>query len=208
MRFKFLLLSISLILAVTLTVFAQGRDISGFILFDDGERVEFKAADSIEESLFKLLDSSKDGRCEVRENGIEMLTMVKNGQNVTVTFQGRTEEGTVSAIKQSFSNARATGRLSACKANLRAIGTALEMYYVDFGKYPESLAALVPEYLLAIPPCSGSQPPTYTYELLPEPVHYQLRCDSGNHESLGVEKGLPAYNGQEGLIEYEEESRE
>ncbi len=43
---------------------------------------------------------------------------------------------------------------SACKSNLKNIGTALEMYSSDHGgEYPPSLATLSPEYLKRIPEC-------------------------------------------------------
>lgn len=201
MSLNFRLLLLSLVAAVTLVVSAQDRQISGFVLFDDGERIEMKTDEDMEHNFFRLLDSAKDGRCEMSENGVEVLSMVKKGQEVTVTFQGKTEVSTVSEVKQSFAKARAHGQLTACKSNLKNIATALEMYAVDTdGEYPENLSGLTPDYLIRIPECPASGASPYSYKLLQDPFSYQIQC-TGSHESIGVEKGLPAYNSHEGLIE-------
>ncbi len=63
----------------------------------------------------------------------------------------------------------------ACRENLTNIGTALEMYSVDFRTYPESMEPLTPNYLPTVPVC-----PTggagYFYEKSDEGGGYRLHC--------------------------------
>ena len=64
-----------------------------------------------------------------------------------------------------FVQARARGQLTACKSNLKNIGTAAEMYSTDWeGRYPNSLALLTPNYLQTIPECPPARRVTYEYE--------------------------------------------
>lgn len=51
-----------------------------------------------------------------------------------------------------------------CRATLKNVGTALEMYATDAsGRYPPRMEALVPSYLKAMPTCPASRKATYGY---------------------------------------------
>lgn len=55
------------------------------------------------------------------------------------------------------------GQLTACKSNLKNIGTGLEMYSTDYGgRYPTSLAQLTPNYLKTLPQCPTAGRDTYS----------------------------------------------
>lgn len=108
-----------------------------------------------------------------------------------------------------FIRARAQGQLTACKSNLKNIGTAMEMYSTDWsGKYPSGIGSLTPNYLKTIPICPAEGTDTYTTgfsRTLGNPGAYQdyyyVACQGGNHESVNVSGNYPAYNGVVGLIE-------
>jgi hypothetical protein len=76
---------------------------------------------------------------------------------------------------------------SACKSNLKNIGTALEMYSSDHGgEYPPSLATLSPEYLKRIPECPLAGQDTYSpsYNLSWAPtLPREISCPSHGNES-------------------------
>jgi len=62
-----------------------------------------------------------------------------------------------------FVRARARGQLTACKSNLKNIGTALEMYFTDNqGRYPVALSQLTPSYLKSVPTCPATGKDTYS----------------------------------------------
>ncbi len=107
-----------------------------------------------------------------------------------------------------FVRARARGALTACKSNLKNIGTAMEMYSTDHsGKYPASMNQLTPNYLKTIPECpqnganaykmwvGANAPMNNDYE-----DYYYICCLKG-HTKVSVSQGYPAYNGVLGLIE-------
>lgn len=105
--------------------------------------------------------------------------------------------------------ARAGGAVTACKANLRDIGTALEMYSTDWsGKYPTSTTLLTPNYLKTIPDCPAAAN-TYvvtfgpTAPMNPDSYedYYYVECRGENHLHVSVTGNYPAYNGVVGLIE-------
>lgn len=109
-----------------------------------------------------------------------------------------------------FLRARARGSLTACKSNLKNIGSALEMYSTDWsGKYPTSLNALTPNYLKSIPECPSAGSMTYRVYFGPNarcnPDHYEdyyyVECYGQNHDRVSVTGNYPAYNGIQGLIE-------
>ena len=108
-----------------------------------------------------------------------------------------------------FIRARAQGQLTACKSNLKNIGTALEMYSTDWsGKYPNPLALtkLTPNYLKSIPECPAAASNTYTLSstvLNPDNYqdYYYVQCAGANHKAVSVTADYPAYNGIQGLIE-------
>jgi hypothetical protein len=102
------------------------------------------------------------------------------------------------------------GQLTACKSNLKNIGTAYEMYSTDFaGKYPPHIGLLTPNYLKTIPECPEAQKVTYKVSMSPgAPMnpegyedYYYVECYGANHTSVSVTANYPAYNGIQGLIE-------
>jgi hypothetical protein len=106
--------------------------------------------------------------------------------------------------------ARAQGQLTACKSNLKNIGTALEMYSTDNGgKYPEGLGALTPKYLKTIPECPAAMTMTYLAQWGPTAEDntgeyldfYSVRCAGKHHASLRVDSDYPRYTSVVGLIE-------
>ena len=107
-----------------------------------------------------------------------------------------------------FAKARSQGQLSACKSNLKNIGTALEMWSVDNnGEYPKSMAVLAPGYLRMIPTCPAAEADTYseTYRLIKSEEHgytyYEVYCKGSHHERVGCPENYPRYNGESGLME-------
>ncbi len=94
---------------------------------------------------------------------------------------------------------------TACKSNLRNIGTALEMYSVDSqGDYPRVLGGLTPNYLKTIPTCPSIGSVTYVYEGTQAGNHslYTVFCGGLNHEGMGIKApNYPQYTSATGLIE-------
>jgi hypothetical protein len=106
-----------------------------------------------------------------------------------------------------FSRARADGQLTACKSNLKNIGTALEMWATDHeGRYPESLQQLTPEYLRAIPECPAAGMDTYSdsYTMSKgedaQGDSFELYCKGHNHAER-LEEDFPRYNSLQGILE-------
>lgn len=200
------LIPLLLVFLTTLTLSALAQTETGFILFADGERIEMpqdKDNDALEVFFMTLIDSSKDGRCEIQENGETNFTIEKVGDQVTLTFQGQVETMSVEQAKANFAEAKAQGQLTACKSNQKNIATALEMWAADHeGKYPRSLSELTPDYLKMLPECPVSRTETYssTYKPMAEPTNYQFHC-TGDHSAAGMAPGLPSYNGETGLVE-------
>ena len=109
-----------------------------------------------------------------------------------------------------FIRARAQGQLTACKSNLKNIGTAMEMYSTDWGgKYPTAigLPGLAPNYLKTIPECPAAGSSTYTalfsgaLNTAGYQDYYYISCNGGNHTAVSVSGNYPAYDGIQGLIE-------
>lgn len=77
----------------------------------------------------------------------------------------------VSVCNQQRLTRKASDDLNACKANLRNIATACEMYSTDnCGRYPHSLDQLVPQYLTTPPQCPASCGQDYDYKVNSGPV--------------------------------------
>jgi hypothetical protein len=102
-----------------------------------------------------------------------------------------------------------SGTLTACKSNLKNLGTAMEMYSVDWsGRYPPTMELLTPNYLKTIPECPAASKVTYYLETGPEgrgntekfEDYYFFMCQGENHKSVDVPKDYPQYNGTEGLL--------
>ncbi len=57
-----------------------------------------------------------------------------------------------------FLRARAQSQVASTKGNLKNIATALESYFVDFGRYPALATSLQPTYTRTLPrdPCTGA----------------------------------------------------
>jgi type II secretory pathway pseudopilin PulG len=107
-----------------------------------------------------------------------------------------------------FIRARSRGQLTACKSNLKNIGTAFEMYSTDYsGKYPKSMDLLTPKYLKTIPECPSAGKVTYTmkttaaYNTAGFQDYYFIRCEGRNHTAVSVDENYPQYDGIQGLIE-------
>lgn len=102
------------------------------------------------------------------------------------------------------------GPLTACKSNLKNMGTAMEMYSTDWsGKYPHNVGYLTPNYLKTMPDCPKAKRPTYKmtfgesapYNTQSYRDYYFIECTGGNHLEVDVPWNYPQYNGIIGLIE-------
>lgn len=110
-----------------------------------------------------------------------------------------------------FIRARAQGQLTACKSNLKNIGTACEMYSTDWsGKYAAGLSTLSPNYLKEIPECPAAGSDTYTsayttgttaYNSPAFQDYYFLFCSGTFHTSVSLPSNYPQYDGISGLLD-------
>lgn len=108
-----------------------------------------------------------------------------------------------------FIRARAQGQVTSCKANLKNIGTACEMYATDNGgRYPGSLTKLAEEnngiqaYMKTIPKCpSAGTSAVYKYSATMNPDQYLVYCSGSNHTAAGCSANLPAFTATVGLLE-------
>ena len=101
------------------------------------------------------------------------------------------------------------GQLTACKSNLKNIGTALEMYSTDWnGHYPRNLNLLTPNYLKTIPECPNAGRVTYRADFGPQAGYnnrrfqdyYVVECAGNNHRGASVPPDYPQYDAVNGLI--------
>lgn len=113
-------------------------------------------------------------------------------------------------IVPQFIGCRCGGSLTACKSNLKNIGTALEMYSTDWhGHYPRNLNQLVPNYLRELPDCPSAGRMTYRADFgLQAPGntghfedYYCIECAGDWHTSVALPPNYPRYNGIEGLVD-------
>lgn len=113
--------------------------------------------------------------------------------------------GLAAVLVPNFMRARPRGSGTACKSNLKNIGTALEMYATDFkGDYPRLLGGLTPNYLKTIPTCPAVGSVTYLYVGTNAGNHslYTVVCGGLNHEGMGINApNYPQYTSATGLIE-------
>lgn len=101
-----------------------------------------------------------------------------------------------------FLRARAQGQLTACKSNLKNIGTALEMYSTDsYGRYPTTITMITPNYLKVIPTCASAGAITYSYVRTQVPDCYTTWCNGTFHTSITGKASYPQYDSIQGLIE-------
>ena len=111
----------------------------------------------------------------------------------------------------SFLRSRAPGQLTACKSNLKNIGTALEMYSTDFaGKYPRNIDQLRPNYLKTIPECPAADRTTYRVSFgrnAPGNAnpgyadYFFIECVGGNHENASVTGDYPVFQSMPAIHE-------
>jgi len=100
-----------------------------------------------------------------------------------------------------FLRARAQGQLTACKSNLKNIGTAMEMYSSDSqGRYPLAITAITPSYLKTLPTCASAGVITYTYSRTTVPDAYTAWC-SGSYHTPMTGADYPKYDAVQGLYE-------
>lgn len=100
-------------------------------------------------------------------------------------------------------------RLSSCKSNMREIVAALEKFQMDhYKRYPDTLAALIPTYLPAIPVCPTADKDTYSasYRYRPptdtSPGYLWLACIGRHHLEASVYRhDRPSYNFKYGIVE-------
>ncbi|MEW6282805.1 MAG: hypothetical protein AB1758_29610 [Candidatus Eremiobacterota bacterium] len=96
--------------------------------------------------------------------------------------------------------------MTACKSNLKNIGTALETFYSDVydgegaGRYPSGLGELTPNYLKALPICPSAGTVTYDYRAAGD--RYTFVCRGTHHKGVGITAAdYPQYTSVQGLIE-------
>lgn len=101
-----------------------------------------------------------------------------------------------------FMRARARGQITACKSNLKNIGTACEMFATDHkGLYPRKMAELMPAYLKKIPTCPGAGRDTYSGVYLQGEKNYTVFCSGLNHANASSSQNYPQFTSLEGLVE-------
>lgn len=94
------------------------------------------------------------------------------------------------------------GTLTACKSNLKNIGTALEMYSTDnYGRYPCKLDDVTPSYVKVIPTCPSAGYNSYIYIRSTNPDVYTTWCNGSHHTSITNIPNYPQYDSIEGLRE-------
>ena len=104
-----------------------------------------------------------------------------------------------------FVKARAQGQLTACKSNLKNIGTAEEMFAADHnGRYTGTLRYLQDgsqNYMRVIPTCPLVPASDYTYAAIKNPDFYYVECTTGNHMQAGTAAvKYPQFDSSIGLI--------
>ncbi|MGV8125107.1 MAG: protein kinase [Candidatus Xenobiia bacterium LiM19] len=105
-------------------------------------------------------------------------------------------------VVPNFIRAPNQGVLTACKSNLKNIGTALEMYNTDNGGlYPKALSEVTPNYLKTIPTCAAAGKVTYEYITSEKSDAYTTFCSGHYHKKSRVEANYPQYDSIHGLIE-------
>lgn len=130
-------------------------------------------------------------------------------------------------IVPGFVRAPQQGQLTACKSNLKNLGTALEMYSADALKsryksqqtkrgeqqtgpnsidttsqFPPSLSGLTPDYLKVVPTCPSVGTDTYSkgYQRSASADAYTVFCSGGAHSKAATGPGYPQYTWTQGLI--------
>ncbi|MBI3926510.1 MAG: hypothetical protein HY319_13295 [Armatimonadetes bacterium] len=97
---------------------------------------------------------------------------------------------------------RAYGQYLACQSNVKNVATGLEMWSTDNeGRYPGSLAQLVPDYLRAIPTCPSAGTDSYspTYRSSTDPDVFTVLCQGAHHTDAGAPENYPEYSSVTGI---------
>jgi prepilin-type N-terminal cleavage/methylation domain-containing protein len=90
-------------------------------------------------------------------------------------------------------------KLTNCKANLKNISTALQLYNNDNeGMYPDTMDVITPTYINIIPTCpmGGTN---YTYEHASAPESFTVFCTGNNHAIFGLSANEPIWSSSIGL---------
>ncbi len=109
-------------------------------------------------------------------------------------------------IIPNFRRSRALSQFTACKANLKNMATAAELYSTDSqGRYPTSLAILTTngKYLREIPTCPSASLDTYsaTFHSSSKPDNFTILCAGTNHGAVDTGTGFPQYSSMSGLLD-------
>lgn len=101
-----------------------------------------------------------------------------------------------------FLRARNQGQLTACKSNLKNMGTALEMYSTDYsGTYPSAASRLTTTYLQTLPRCPLNSTSDYSYTTASNATAYTLSCAGSFHSGIGgCVANQPSYDSLQGLL--------
>jgi hypothetical protein len=103
---------------------------------------------------------------------------------------------------------RSQGQVTACKSNLKNIGTALEMYATDnHGCYPSALNNIQGPYLKTIPTCPTAGRDTYSERYVrhhvdkPQVDAYTVVCTGEWHAGVNLPRNYPQYTSTQGLVQ-------
>lgn len=152
--------------------------------------------------LMELASKSKMPSPALQKTLADFVNQVGIGQLVQ-TFNAPMLPLVAAVAIPSFERARVQGQLTACRSNLRNIGTALEMYSTDaLGRFPTQLSRVAPNYLQAIPTCPSAGVDTYSpsYESATTPDVYTVYCKGAHHEAAGMPADFPLYTSTQGLV--------
>ncbi len=175
-----------------------------------------QAVDDGEDEAQVLLDLVRKTRGRLGKlEGVSAVRTTDAGLHYRSTGLGSSQMLTVfglggAILVPNFVRAKSQGQLTACKSNLKNIGTACEMFSTDHdGEYPHSMDQLTPDYFRTIPQCPEAGEDTYSASyrrMTPEESgvpygSFEAYCQGHFHEKDGLTEDFPRYNGIEGLIE-------
>lgn len=97
-------------------------------------------------------------------------------------------------------NPYSPANLAACRANLKNIGTAVEMYRTD-NQYrsPKNLNSLVPKYLPYLPVCPSAGAATYMFNADDGEDSYTVWCSGAFHADVTKKANFPQYDSVQGI---------
>jgi type II secretory pathway pseudopilin PulG len=120
--------------------------------------------------------------------------------------------GAAAVLVPNFLRAQNRGQFTACKANLKNLSTALEMYASDHGGlYPRKLDLLVTapqSYLRQIPTCPAAGKATYAYDWDVKPDRFTVFCRGDYHGHMMRQiwnkdsTNFPQYTADDGLVDH------